>query len=423
MIRLDIWAEARRLHRSEGLPIKEIARRLGLARNTVRSALRSDAPPSLVRGPRGSRVDGVEPQVRALLGSYPRMPATVIAERIGWEHSLTVLKDRVRQIRPEYTGVDPADRLVFGPGEVAQCDLWFPDALIPVGFGQERVLPVLVMTQGFSRRHDAVMLPSRQGGDLLSGMWELIDRVGRVPRALLWDREPAIGGRGKLTDAAAGFAGTLGIRIKLAPPRDPETKGRVERGNGYFETSFLPGRLFSSPEDFNTQLTEWLQGQANERVVRSLHARPSDVFEKDRQAMLELPPVPPAIGLTHRVRLARDYYIRIDGNDYSVDPSFIGRFVDATATPTEVIIRCDGQPAGRHPRCWATHQTLTDPEHVRVAAGLRAHYQAQQRRDPVRRHPDGHPVQLRALSDYDTLFGVEFDTPTQDHQQKGAQRS
>lgn len=253
MIRLDIWAEARRLRRAEGLPIREIARQLGLARNTVRNALRSEAPPSLIRSPRGARVDAVESQIRALLGSYPRMPATVIAERIGWEHSLTVLEDRVRQIRPEYTGVDPADRLSFAPGELAQCDLWFRDALIPVGFGQERILPVLVMTQGFSRRHDAVMLPSRQAGDLLSGRWELIDRVGRVPRTLLWDQESAIGGKGKLTDTAAGFAGTLGIRIKLAPPRDPETKGRVERGNGYFETSFLPGRVWrtstpSSPD-------------------------------------------------------------------------------------------------------------------------------------------------------------------------------
>jgi hypothetical protein len=238
----------------------------------------------------------------------------------------------------------------------------------------------------------------------------------------LWDRESAIGGNGKLTDAAAGFAGTLGVRIKLAAPRDPETKGRVERGNGYFETSFLPGRVFSSPEDFNTQLADWLP-RANTRVVRALHARPVDVFEKDRQAMLELPPVAPGVGLTHRVRLARDYYIRLDGNDYSVDPSFIGRFVDATATTTEVLLRCDGQPAGTHPRCWGTHQTITDPGHVRTAAGLRSHYQAQQRRHPVRRHPDGHPVQLRVLADYDTLFGVDFTGAPDDHPKEGAQRS
>jgi hypothetical protein len=58
----------------------------------------------------------------------------------------------------------------------------------------------------------------------------------------------------------AAFAGTLATRIRLAPPRDPEFKGMVERTNGFFgffETSFMPGRTFTSPVDFNTQLTEW----------------------------------------------------------------------------------------------------------------------------------------------------------------------
>ena len=41
MIALEEWAEIRRLHRAEGVSIKEIARRLGLARNTVRAALRA----------------------------------------------------------------------------------------------------------------------------------------------------------------------------------------------------------------------------------------------------------------------------------------------------------------------------------------------------------------------------------------------
>jgi transposase len=107
VIKVEDWAEIRRLRRAEGLSISEIARRMGLARNTVSSALASERPPKYERPPRGSLVDAVEPRVRALLGEHPRLPATVIAERIGWTHSMTTLKDRVRQIRPEYVGVDP----------------------------------------------------------------------------------------------------------------------------------------------------------------------------------------------------------------------------------------------------------------------------------------------------------------------------
>ena len=57
MIGVEDWAEIRRLHRAEGLSINEIVRRRGLARNTVRAALRSERPPLYERKSKGSIVD------------------------------------------------------------------------------------------------------------------------------------------------------------------------------------------------------------------------------------------------------------------------------------------------------------------------------------------------------------------------------
>ena len=79
------------------------------------------------------------------------------------------------------------------------------------------------------------------------------------------------------------------IRDRLKP-RDPESKGIVERDNGYFETSFLPGRRFESPDDFNTQFARWQTTVANQRLIRSLKARPVDLLDTDKAAMLPLPP-------------------------------------------------------------------------------------------------------------------------------------
>jgi hypothetical protein len=123
-------------------------------------------------------VDPVEAEVRKLLVEFPRVPTTVIAERIGWEYSITTLKDRIRLIRPEYACVDPADCMIYQPGQIAQCDLWFPEPRIPVGYGQNAMLSVLVITLGFSRFLTAMMLPSRQAGDLLARMWQLIVGLG-----------------------------------------------------------------------------------------------------------------------------------------------------------------------------------------------------------------------------------------------------
>ncbi len=409
---MEDWAEIRRLHRAEGLPIKEIARQLGLARNTVRTALRSQRPPQYQRPPRGSVVDRYEPAIRALLAQWPRMPGPVIAQRINWPYSEGPLKKRLALIRPEYLGIDPVDRVAYQPGEITQCDLWFPETKIPVGAGQARMLPVLVMVLGYSRFLSATMLPSRQAGDILSGMWQLITGVGRVSKTLVWDREAAIGGTGRVTAPAAAFAGTLATRIQLAPPRDPEFKGMVERNNGFFETSFLPGRSFTSPADFNTQLADWL-GRANSRTVRAIGGRPVDLLEVDHAAMLPLPPLDPPVGLAARVRLARDYYVRVDTVDYSVDPKMIGRFVDVTASPTQVTVYCDGKVVAHHQRSWSKRGVVTDPAHVATAQVLRREHAA--RRDAhqrlARQHTDGHTVVLRALPDYDALFGVDFTAP------------
>jgi transposase len=408
---VENWAEIRRLHRAEGVPIKEIARRLGVARNTVRSALSSDRPPRYQRKPRGSVADSYEPQIRSLLQEWPKMPAPAIAHKIGWPYSLSPLKKRLARIRPEYVGIDPVDRVGYEPGQVAQCDLWFPEPKIPVAAGQQRMLPVLVMTLGFSRYLTATMIPSRQAGDILSGMWQLIHGIGRVPKTLVWDREAAIGGSGRVSTPAAAFAGTLATKIMLAPPKDPEFKGMVERNNRFLESSFLPGRTFNSPAEFNTQLDEWLQ-RANTRTVRSIQGRPIDLLATDYQAMLPLPPVAPPIGLNHRVRLGRDYYVRVDTVDYSVDPRVIGKFVDVTACLQEVTVVCDGQIVARHKRSWAKHGVITDPDHQTIAASMRQALAAErQKRARTRQHADGHPVTLRALPDYDALFGVDFPAP------------
>lgn len=375
MIDVEDWAEIRRLHKSEMLGVKTIARRLGLARNTVRAAIRSDAPPKYERNRRGSIVDAVEPEIRVLLAEFPEMPATVIAERIGWERGMTVLRDRVAELRPLFVPPDPSQRTWYRPGELAQFDLWQPDYEIPVGFGQARKLWVVAGVCGFSRLIGAHMVPSRAGHDVLAGMLSVIGQFGAVPRKAVWDQEGCIGqirrGKQRLTDEFQAFRGVLGMGAVLVGPADPEAKGLVERANGYFETSFLPGRDFEDVVDFNRQHANWLK-RANQRIHGTTKARPSDAIFEDRGAMMPFPPVLPDPSWRYTTRLGRDHYVRVDTNDYSVNPRFIGRRVDIKVTLDEVTVTCDGTEVARHKRCLAKHQTILAAEHARTLRQMRA---------------------------------------------------
>jgi transposase len=126
--------------------------------------------------------------------------------------------------------------------------------LVPAGAGACRELLVLTMVTGYARWASAVLIPSRRAEDLFAGWWQLISGLGAVPRVLVWDGEGAIGGRrSELTAECQGFRGTLAVRVIICRPRDPEAKGLVERLHDYLERSFLPGRVFTSPADFNAQ--------------------------------------------------------------------------------------------------------------------------------------------------------------------------
>jgi transposase len=407
VLAVEDWAEIRRLHRSEGMPIKVIARVMGCSKNTVKGALSSDEPPRYERARVGSIVDGVEPRIRELLVACPTMPATVIAERIGWERSLTVLRERVAELRPVYLPPDPASRTAYVAGEIAQHDFWFPDIELPVGCGQIRTakqLPVLTMVTGYARWLSGVLIPTRGAEDLFAGWWGLIEKLGAVPRVLVWDGEGAIGrwrgGRSELTGDCQAFRGTLGAKVWVCRPADPEAKGLLERAHDYLERSFLPGRTFSSPADFNAQLADWL-AMVNHRVRRALGCAPADRIAADMAAMLSLPPVAPVTGWRASTRLARDHYIRLDANDYSVHPSVIGRRVEIIADLHRVRVLCEGKLVADHDRLWARHQTLSDPEHVAAAKALR-----RDRITLIRPGPEPE-VQTRCLADYDTVLGLD----------------
>ena len=264
-------------------------------------------------------------------------------------------------------------------------------------------LPVLTMVCAYSRWLMAVLIPTRTAADLFAGWWQHISGLGAVPRVLVWDGEGAIGrwraGRPELTGDCQAFRGTLGAKVVVCKPADPEAKGIIERAHDYLERSFLPGRTFTSPADFNTQLAAWL-ALVNTRPRRALGCSPAERIGADKAAMLALPPVAPVTGWRASARLARDHYVRLDSNDYSVHPAVIGRRIEVTADLARVRVFCRRTPGRRSRAVLGLASEHHRPRPSRRGAGHapRAGHCAAAAPEPE--------VQIRALADYDTALGA-----------------
>src|SRR5207244_3116717 len=133
---VERWAELRREHFVRGVSIKELARRFGIDRNTVRRALRSAEPPVYRRAPAGSRLDPFKAEICRLLKDKPKLTGVRVRELIeplGFVGGKTIVDDYLREVRPLFDPPRTFQRTVYRPGEICQFDLWEPDAEIPVG--------------------------------------------------------------------------------------------------------------------------------------------------------------------------------------------------------------------------------------------------------------------------------------------------
>ena len=398
MVRVEQWAEIRRMHFVKGLSIKEIARRTGRDRNTIRKALRSDRPPRYERPSRASKLEPFREEIHRLLREEPRLPGSRMREllaELGYEGGKTILDDYLRELRPLFLPRPRSyQRTQYRPGALCQFDLWEPSREIPVGSGQARRGYVVVCCLPYSRAGAGTLVFSKQAPDLLYGIAGCLSKLGALPETLVWDREGALhAGGGRPTDAFAAFCGQLRLSWCFLEPHDPEAKGVVERLQGFLETSFEPGRRFVGELDFQEQLERWFCERANVRFHRTLRCRPVERLAEELTVMRPLPERLPDVERRFVTRVPPDPYVRIDSCDYSLDPRLVGRRVELRVSQREVIAACldTGELACRHRRSFARHRTLTALEHARALRELRG-------------APPEPEVDTRPLARYDALI-------------------
>jgi transposase len=321
----------------QGVPLAEIARRLGIDRKTARKLRDAPAEPTVAVRRRPSRLDELRPYIEQRLAEG--VPAAQIGRDLaqaGKPIPYPTLRDFARALRPPKATEPEEVRFETTPAKQAQCD-WAEVGRLYVD-GLDLPLYLFVMILGYSRKLFAHFTTAMDELVLQRMHAAAFTFFGGVTFEVLYDnmRTVTVGrdrdGHPVLQREFADFAALYGFRVKCAQPYRAKTKGKVERSIRFLQTSFLPGRTFSGLEDGQQQLLSWLS-QINQRVHRT-HGEVIDVrFAREQPLLLALRPKLRIVERTESRVVCAEGTVAYRGNRYTLS-GHRGR---------NVLVRDDGE--------------------------------------------------------------------------------
>ncbi|HRI68549.1 MAG TPA: IS21 family transposase [Polyangium sp.] len=250
-----------------------IARALGISRNTVKDLLAQHEVKRTIehsallqkptRLPKASKIDSFNDRILELLRQYPDITSQRIFETIsdeGYEGKYTIVKKRVRVLRPPPRPAPSLTTPEYGPGEMAESD-WSPYTIRYTN-GSREDIHAFGYTLRYSTRKFFRAYRKSDIHALMEGHLKAFERFGGCARRCLYDSQKAVvlrweGHQPIFNLRFLAFAAHYEFRVE-AVRGDPNAKARVERGFWEFERSFLNGRSFAHFDDLQTQLAHWL---------------------------------------------------------------------------------------------------------------------------------------------------------------------
>lgn len=374
MIDYQTYCQLRHLRDEERLTIAQIARRLGVHRQTAakwekrpRYEARSAAPASR----RPSKLDAFKPAVQRLLGAHPYSAAQLFTRlrEQGYDGGHTILKTYVRQIRPPRA--EAFLTLRFAPGQCAQVD-WGSAGSIRVG-NTRRKLSFFALVLCHSRQLHLEFTLGQSQEWWLHCHERAFEALGGVPAEVMVDNcktavlSHAAGQAPVLNPTYVDFARHYGFTIKACTPRRPQQKGRVENGVGYIKKNFLAGLELDDFAPLNPAARIWLETVANVRTHGETQRRPADLFHEEEKPKLR--PLPAACYDAAHVRTVRATNrcrVVVETNRYSVPPDCAGQLLTLKLYADKLRIYAGDRPVAEHPRSHEKNQDIEQPDHVRT---------------------------------------------------------
>jgi|TARA_B100000315_G_scaffold235361_1_gene250239 transposase len=375
MYGVELYGRVRRACHVEGMSIREAARMFGLHRDTVRKMLAFSAPPGYRRGRPAAR-----PKLDPFIGVIDRIleedearprkqqhTAKRILERLQDEHGFTggytIVKEHVRECRQRMREMFVP--LVHPPGH-AQAD--FGEAIVEIG-GIERKGHFLAVDLPHSDACFVRAYPAETTEAFCDGHNAAFAFFGGVPQSMLYDNTRLAvarilgDGRRQRTRVFSELQSHYLFADRFGRPGKGNDKGKVENLVGYVRRNFfVPVPRFASWEALNARLEELCRKRLADRL-RGHDETIGERFERDRQALLTLPPAPYDACDKRATRVSSLSLVRYRNNDYSVPVAYGHREVLVRGYVHDVVISCGTEIIARHGRSYEREDVILDPLH------------------------------------------------------------
>ena len=351
-----------------GRSIRQIARELGVSRNTVRKYLKSpEAMRPKPRKRRASRLDPYTEYIDRRMGEGLENCVVLHRELVarGYDGGYSILKSYVsprrRKRQPEATM-----RFETGPGEQAQVD-WGSLSYISES-GTKRQVWVFVMTMGYSRACYVELVRRADTAAFIQCHVNAFEYLGGVPRRCLYDNAKVItlgkdeAKRPIWNPRMLDFALRVGFEARLCPEYRPQTKGKVENGVKYVRRNMWPSIRFTDDADLNGQALEWCDVVANARIHGTTNRVPWEALDEERPHLGRLPDRA-TLGpyLRQDRKVSRDGFVSWEGSLYGVYWKWVETMVQVGERQGTVEIWAGDERIAVHPRAQQPKQRFILP--------------------------------------------------------------
>ena len=353
------WAEVRTMD-AEGIPRRQIAKRLGIDPRTVKRLTESEEPPTYRRKRTGSILDPLEPVIAELIKDWPEIKSPRVTEILRDEHgyagSVDLVRKRMAGLRPP--SERPAQKTGYRPAQVMQVD-WGEMPTRPKIDGKERRIYALICSLPYSGASTAHFSFDMTMESFLEGHVHAFSWLGGVPRELVYDNLRSVVVRREDDQITWNprflqLRGHYAFHATACTPATPREKGSTEGAVRHTKTGFWPARSFDSLGELDRQYADWRERYALPRRHASGHYIVADRLEVERESARPLPPSTFDFAGRRISRVPLDGYLKLRANFYRAPEALVHRRVELRFNRDRVWITHQGETVATYSRSYGS---------------------------------------------------------------------